>query len=216
MAAVGALVVARVVRAESKALAPVTLRPEPGDKLAIIVFGAETESTGPSDELASRLRHALRLYELGVASVIVVSGGVVIDDEGRILDETADMSAWLIEHGVPAESVIMGLPGDNTRQTVSTMARLSRELGLHPWVAVSTPYHARRILDEARRAGIDVIVSGPADSPESLVPRVRRVRVLTEAIATVFYVLPESVTSRVRTSAGTWRHRIPLLLGGNE
>ena len=52
MAAVGALVVARVVRAESKALAPVTLRPEPGDELAIIVFGAETESTGPSDELA--------------------------------------------------------------------------------------------------------------------------------------------------------------------
>ena len=213
-AGAGALLIARVVRAERRALAPPTIQSGPGDRPAIVVFGAEVVLTGPSKELASRLRHALRLFKQGVASVIVVSGGVVVNDEGHVLDEGAVMSDWLIERGVPAESVIVGLPGDNTRQTVATMARLTREAGLHPWVAVSTPFHARRIADEAWRAGIDVVVSGPIDSPESGVPRLRRIRVVTEAVATVYYVLPESITSRVSTSAGTWRHRVPLLLAG--
>jgi len=94
------------------------------------------------------------------------------------------------------------------------MVRMSREDGLHPWLAVSSPYHARRIRDEARRAGIHAVVSSPGDSPETHVPRVRGVRVLTEAVATAYYVLPKSVTSRVRTSSGSWRHTIPVLLAG--
>lgn len=215
-AAVGiaAVLVARVVQAERQALSARDLPHEPGDRTAIVVFGGQTGPTGPCEEVVSRLGHARALFERGLASVIVVSGGTTVDDEGRILDEPAAMAAWLIAQGVPAEAVRPGVPGDNTRQTVATMARMSREDGLHPWLAVSSPYHARRIRDEARRAGIDAVVSSPGDSPETHVPRVRGVRVLTEAVATAYYVLPESVTSRVRTSSGSWRHTIPVLLAG--
>ena len=61
----------------------------------------------------------------------------------------------------PAAAIIQGRPGGNTRETISAMARLEVDELLGPWIAVSTPFHARRIRDEARRAGIDVVVSGP-------------------------------------------------------
>lgn len=211
-----AALVGRVLAAERQAIRPPALATRPGDRPAIVVFGAETLPTGPSRELASRLGHALRLYRAGLATVVVVSGGVVSTDDGPVLDEVADMETWLVGHGVPASAVRHGLPGGNTRETVATMSRLTREDGLHPWVAVSTPFHARRIRDEARRAGLTVLVTGPGDSPETLDSAVHRSRVLTEAVATVYYALPPAVTSRVRTSAGTWRHSIPLHLAGRS
>jgi uncharacterized SAM-binding protein YcdF (DUF218 family) len=204
-----ALSLARVVRAEAAALKPVFYTPKPGMHPALVVFGCETLPTGPSRELSARLSHAHWLWRHDVAKVIVVSGGV--DGE---LDEVTDMTTFLIEAGVPSEAIIQGRPGGNTRETISTMARLGVDEFLGPWIAVSTPFHARRIRDEALRAGIDVVVSGPKDSPETLDRAVHRSRVITEAIATVYYLLPLAVTARVRTSTGTLRHRLPWYLAG--
>ena len=208
-AAAAAVLVGRVVLAERDAIRPVVLTPVPGQRYAMVVFGAETLPTGPSRELAARLTHAVSLWRVGVVDVVVVSGGI----SGE-LDEVADMAAYLLAAGLPAEAVREGRPGGNTRQTIATMARLSTEESLGPWIAVSTPYHARRIRDEARRAGIDVVVSGPADSPETLNRAVHRSRVLTEAVASLYYVLPPSLTARLRTTTGTLRHSLPLLVAG--
>lgn len=206
-----ALLIVRVIRAERDALKPPRWERRTRDHPAIAVFGAETLPSGPSQELISRLAHARQLLDAGVGEVIVVSGGAA-----GALDEVADMVWWLTEHGVPIESIQTGRPGANTRQTATTLARLTRTYGFRPWIAVSTPFHSRRIRDEARRVGIDVVVSGPADSPEMRDPALRRARVVTEAAATAFYLLPECVTSRVRTSAGSWRHSVPLRLAGRS
>ncbi len=208
-AAAGAFLVARVIRAERAAIRPVVLTPTPGQRTALVVFGAETLPTGPSRELASRLSHTVRLWHAGVADVVVASGGV--DGE---LDEVAAMITALLDAGLPPDAVLEGRPGGNTRQTLATMARMDVEEGLGPWIAVSTPYHARRIRDEANRVGVAVIVSGPADSPETTNRAVHRSRVLTEAVATVYYVLPTTLTSRLRTTSGTLRHTLPLLIAG--
>ena len=204
-----ALSLMRVIRAEAAALKPVVYAPKPGMRSALVVFGGQTLPTGPSPELSARLSHAYWLWRTDVAKVIVVSGGL----DGQ-LDEVANMSSFLIEAGVPAEAIIEGRPGGNTRQTIATLARLGLEKSLGPWIAVSTPFHARRIRDEARRVGIDVVVSGPKDSPETLDRAVHRARVITECIATVYYLLPPAVTARVRTSTGTLRHSLPLYLAG--
>ena len=208
-AASATLLVARVLLAERDATRPVILTPTPGHLPALVVFGAETLPSGPSRELASRLSHTVRLWHAGVADVVVVSGGISGD-----LDEVADMAAFLLDAGLPEKVVREGRPGGNTRQTIATMARMGVEGGLGPWIAVSTPYHARRIRDEARRAGIDVVVSGPADSPETINRAVHRSRVITEAVASVYYLLPTSLTARLRTTTGTLRHSLPLLLAG--
>jgi len=204
-----AVSIARVKRAEAEALRSVVVTSRPGMRPALVVFGAETTLTGPSPELSARLSQALRLWRSGVAQMIVVSGGVA-----GSLDEVADMSTFLVEAGVPVQVIMEGRPGGNTRQTISTIERLGAEHSLSPWIAVSTPFHSRRIRDEARRAGIDVVVSGAKDSPETVDRAVHRVRVITEAIATVYYLLPPSITARVRTSTGTLRHSLPLYLAG--
>ena len=212
----GAVLAGRAVRAERRAILPPVLRVGPDDRPAIVVFGAQTLPSGPSDELISRLNHARTLLEQGLAPTIVVSGGTSIDDDGRTLDETADMTAWLIDHGVPAAAIAIGRPGDNTRQTVATMGRLTREQGLHPWLAVSSPFHARRILDEAKRVGIDVVVSGPGDSPETLTPRIRRFQLLMEVLATAYYAMPPTLTARTRTPLTSVRRRIAEYLIRDE
>ena len=212
----GAVLVGRVVRAERRAILPPALRIHPDGRPAIIVFGAQTLASGPSDELISRLDHARTLFEQGLASTIVVSGGTSVDDDGRTLDETADMTTWLIDHGVPAEAIAIGRPGDNTRQTVATMGRLTREKALHPWLAVSSPFHARRILDEAKRVGIDVVVSGPGDSPVTSTPHIRRFQLLVEVLATAYDAMPPTLTARTRTPLASVRRRIGEYLIRNE
>lgn len=212
----GAVLAGRVVRAERRAIRPPEPDTRPGARTAIVVFGAQTLPTGPSDELIARLEHARALFDEGLASTIVVSGGSAVDEEGRELDETAAMTAWLIDRGVPADAILIGRPGDNTRQTVATMARMTREAGLSPWLAVSSPFHARRILDEAARVGIDVEVSGPGDSPETLTPRVRRFQLLMEVLATAYYALPPTLTARTRTPLHAVRRRIGQFLIRHE
>jgi uncharacterized SAM-binding protein YcdF (DUF218 family) len=201
--AVPGVVLVRILRAEAQA-GRVPVVP---DGACVVVLGATTEPTGPSRELAARLQRALDLWHGGGVRVIVVSGGAVGD-----LDEVADMRAWLVAAGVPDAVIVDGRPGANTRQTLATVARLQDEHGWGPWIAVSTPYHARRLRDEARRRGLRLIVSGPADSPEMRNRSVHRARVLTEVAATVFYALPGTVTSRLPTAAGTWRHSLPRRL----
>ena len=212
----GAVLAGRIVRAEREAARPPEPVTEPGARPAIVVFGAEVLATGPSDELIARLDHARALFEQGLAPTIVVSGGTSVDARGRTLDETATMTAWLTERGVTAEAILIGRPGDTTRQTVETMARMTREAGLSPWLAVSSPFHARRILDEAGRLGIDVVVTGPADSPVSLTPRVRRFQLLMEVLATVYYAVPPTLTAGRRTPVHAVRHRIGQYLIRNE
>lgn len=212
----GAVLVGRVVRAERQAILPPVLRIHPDGRPTIVVFGAQTLASGPSDELIARLEHARTLFEQGLAPTIVVSGGTTVDDDGRALDETADMTTWLIDRGVPAEAIATGRPGDNTRQTVATMGRLTREQGLHPWLAVSSPFHARRILDEAKRVGIDVVVSGPGDSPVTSTPHIRRFQLLIEVLATAYYAMPPTLTARTRTPLTSVRRRIAEYLIRNE
>ena len=212
----GAVLAGRVVRAERRAIRPPVPDDHPGAWAAIVVFGAQTLPTGPSDELIARLDHARALFEQGLAPTIVVSGGTSIDDAGHTLDETTAMAAWLIDHGVPAEAILIGRPGDNTRQTVATMGRMTRDLGLHPWLAVSSPHHARRILDEAGRVGIDVVASCPGDSPETLTPRVRRFQLLVEVLATAYYALPPTLTAGRRTPLHSVRRRVGQYLIRHE
>ena len=206
------LLIARVVRAENAAVSlpftgPLDRVEHGSEATGIVVFGATTYASGPSRELAARLRHAMDIWAFGHARVIAVSGGTA---DG--LDEVSDMAAFLKDMGVPATAVVEARPGGNTRQTFTTMRRIGTHLNIERWIAVSTPFHARRIRDEARRAGLDVVVSGPADSPEMMNSRVHRARIITEAIATCYYAMPACVTTRIRTSKGSWRHRFPRAL----
>jgi len=213
-AAAGASVLALLVRrAERAASAPLRAAADllPGDPAArppadaLVVFGAAVYADGPSAELRARLDHALALWRLGVAPLIVVSGGI---DAGR--DEVEAMTAYLVGKGVPGDAIAAARPGATTRQSLRTL----RGLGDRRYVAVSSPYHALRIRAEARRQGLRVTVSAPPSTPETRDAALYRARFASELFALVWYALPPRLTARVPTGPGTLRHVAPRVLAG--
>jgi vancomycin permeability regulator SanA len=171
----------------------------------IVVLGATVTPAGPCAELRVRLEHGMKLWQQGVAPVLIVSGGW--DGE---LDEVAAMRDYLVDRGVPTAAVLEARPGDNTRLTLRSV----KELGDRRYVAVSTPYHAYRIGAESRRQEIDVRVDCPRMTPETRQPRVRRARVHAEVAGVILYALPESVAARLRSAVGGLRHSVPRWLAG--
>lgn len=197
-----AVILAEITRrtwvAEREALETRSL---PGAR-AIVVFGAAVHEGGPCPELQARLDHAIQLYRAGAAELIIPSGGVA-----HGIDEVETMTAYLVEAGVPAEAILPGRPGHNTRATVATL----REMDLDPYLAVSSPYHMHRIRAEARRTGVPLGVSAPC-SPDMTRPRVHRVRFATEVAGAAWYCLPVPLTARI--GPGRLRHLIPQRLAG--
>jgi uncharacterized SAM-binding protein YcdF (DUF218 family) len=118
------------------------------------------------------------------------------------------MREWLEHHGVPPSCVREILPGDTTRATIAAAAKT----GAMAFVAVSSPFHARRIRGEARRRGLRMVTDCPASTPESDSRAVRTVRSATELVACAWYALPGRLTARVPTGAGSLRHTMPAAL----
>lgn len=124
---------------------PAELLPEAD---AILVFGAALYAAGPSPTLRLRTLHAGELYRRGLARRVVCSGAV-----GRTGSEPAAMAALLREQGVPESALVLDEAGVTTRATIASLVRL----GGGAWrtvLAVSSPSHVYRIVEEARRRGV--------------------------------------------------------------
>jgi len=210
-----ALLAHRVRRAELVASAPLrewTDRPADGPGAApsadaLVVFAGRADANGPTAELRARLDHSLYLWRLGVAPIVMVSGGVADD-----IDEVEAMTSYLVEGGVPEDAVVPVRPGDNTRASLRALGAC----GDGRYVAVSSPYHAFRIRSEARRRRLRLIVSTPPSTPETRHRATHRSLLACEALAVLWYALPETWTRRVDTGPGSLRHVLPHVLSGRR
>ena len=127
----------------------------------VLVFGAGIWPHGPSLTMRTRVEAAAVLYDERIAPVILCSGSC--DTRGS---EARMMRALLVERGVPVEAIIADDHGTSTRAALLSTARLGRGR----WrriAAVSSPYHVRRIAQEARRLGLNLtthaaVRTGPA------------------------------------------------------
>lgn len=121
---------------------------QPAD--AIVVLGAAVFEGGqPSPVLAARVAHAVRLYQRGLAPVIVFSGGV-----GAYLPSEAEVMARLArEAGVPAEALILEMEAHTTQQSVRLTAPLLDERGIRSIIVVTSPFHLFRATRMYRDAG---------------------------------------------------------------
>ncbi|MGH8800423.1 MAG: peptidoglycan DD-metalloendopeptidase family protein [Casimicrobiaceae bacterium] len=150
---------------------------------AIVVFGAAVWPDGPSTTLKVRVAHAAELYAQGLAPAVFCTGGW---SNGR--SEAQAMRALLLAYGVPGDAVIPDDGGVTTREALRSVHRF----GAGRWqrvIAVSSPYHMRRIANEARRQGIDLSCC-PAPRPGRRTWRLRMYdarQALREAIAVPAY-----------------------------
>lgn len=128
----------------------------------IVVLGAGLIRGRVTPLLAGRIDRALELYRreraLGHAPVLIPSGGQGADEP---LPEGEAMRAYMLEQGIPEESILV----EDRAATTDENLRFSRELmgpaGAEAEVAVVTSdYHVYRAAVLTRRAGLRGRVSG--------------------------------------------------------
>ncbi len=146
---------------------------------AIIVLGAAQYDGRPSPVLQDRLDHALELYEDGIASTIVVTGGRQAGD--RFTEATAGYN-YLRERGVPDEALLKEVGGHSTYESLAASARFLRERDLTSVVLVTDGYHAFRVGAIADDLGLDAAVS-PTETRLSNTDELRQIGRETLAVA---------------------------------
>jgi vancomycin permeability regulator SanA len=123
------------------------------DRPVALVLGALEVDGKPSLFLAARLDVAKDLYERGLVRAILVSG-----DNGRPdYDEPTSGRNYLIERGVPAESIALDYAGFST---YDSCVRAKEIFGVTELTVVTQNYHLPRAVTICRSIGIDAVGAG--------------------------------------------------------
>jgi uncharacterized SAM-binding protein YcdF (DUF218 family) len=134
---------------------------QPAD--AIIVLGAAEYRGRPSPVLEARLNHALILYLKGMAPRVITTGGAGGDP---VFTEGSVGRAYLTQHGVPPEAVVVEREGESTAQSVAAVAEIMRRMSLGSAIVVSDGYHIFRVKKMLESSGMKVYGSPrPSTSP---------------------------------------------------
>lgn len=128
----------------------------------ILVLGAAQYDGRPSPVLEARLRHALALFEEGVAPRIVTVGGGAPGDETT---EAAAGERWLVAQGVPAADVLAVDEGRDTLESFEAVGSVARTRGWASAVVVSDPWHSLRSRTMADDVGLDATTSPTKSGP---------------------------------------------------
>jgi uncharacterized SAM-binding protein YcdF (DUF218 family) len=132
------------------------LRDEAQRADAIVVMGAAQYRGRPSPVLRARLDHAITLWNQGLASRVILTGGT---NEGDTASEAAVSRAYLSGRGVPDSALLMETEGRSTSQSMRGVATLMRGRRLQDALFVSDPYHLLRVQVLARRNGMRAFTS---------------------------------------------------------
>lgn len=129
---------------------------------AIVVLGAAQYNGRPSPVFRARIEHAVSLYHEGYAPLFIVTGGKA---EGDRTTEAAAARQFAIEHGVPAEAILVEDKGRTTLESLQTVGRMLRERKLTTALFVSDRAHMLRVLRIARDEGLVAYGSPTTTSP---------------------------------------------------
>lgn len=119
----------------------------------ILVLGAAEYRGKPSPVLRARLDHALALYTRGLAPYILTTGGAGGDPD---YTEGEVGRAYLTQHGVASEAILVEPEGATTAQSVDAAAEIMRQMNLHSCIVVSDGYHIYRVKRLLESQGVKV------------------------------------------------------------
>jgi uncharacterized SAM-binding protein YcdF (DUF218 family) len=129
---------------------------------AIVVMGAAQYDGRPSPQLAARLDHAADLWSAGLAEVLVVTGG---NQPGDRFTEAEASANYLIDRGVPAESILQESVGHSSYASLDGVATMLHQRGLFRVLVVTDPFHSLRSRLIAQELGLVAYVSPTRTSP---------------------------------------------------
>jgi uncharacterized SAM-binding protein YcdF (DUF218 family) len=122
----------------------------------IVVMGAAEYRGRPSQVLQARLDHALTLYQRGLAPYILTTGGAGGDPQ---FTESEVGRAYLVQHGVRSEALIIENQGATTAQSLDSAAETMHRMNLHSCIVVSDGYHLYRVKRLLQAHGLTVYSS---------------------------------------------------------
>jgi uncharacterized SAM-binding protein YcdF (DUF218 family) len=151
----------------------------------LVVPGAAQFDGRPQDYLVARLQHARRLVDQGTAPRVLTLGG---KKPGDRFTEAQAGKAWLVDHGVPASSVVAVPEGPDTLGSVQAAAAVMKKHGWTSAVVVTDPWHELRSTTMLRDQGLTAYGSptptGPSHGGAWVVSRY----VARETVAYLSYV----------------------------
>ena len=127
---------------------------------AIVVMGVAQYDGRPSPQLQARLDHVLKLWNEGVATLVVTTGG---NQPGDRFTEARASADYLVAGGIPESSISMEDIGSTTLQSLQGVAEILHSRGLSSVEIVTDPYHALRSRLIAQDLGLTAYVS-PAEN----------------------------------------------------
>ncbi|MEV6691524.1 ElyC/SanA/YdcF family protein [Micromonospora sp. NPDC051196] len=130
------------------------------DTPVALVLGTRVQPDGtPAPFLTARLEIARELYATGKVQAILVSG----DNMNADYNEPEAMQRWLVEHGVPADKVVLDHAGFDT---YDSCARAKRIFGVERATVVTQQFHLARAVTVCRHLGVDAIGVGDETARE--------------------------------------------------
>jgi uncharacterized SAM-binding protein YcdF (DUF218 family) len=159
---------------------------------AIVVLGSAQYNGVPSSIFAARLEHARKLYQQGVAPVVITVGGKKAGDQFTEAEAGRD---YLSGEGIPGKALLAVPEGVDTLQSMKDVAAAFRAHGWHSAVLVTDPWHAMRAERMAEDSGMDAS-SSPTRQGPAVQTRTTQFRyILRETAAYLVYrVTGRSVT----------------------
>ncbi len=128
----------------------------------IIVFGAAQYNGRPSPVFRARLDHGLELFKRRVSSRIMTTGGYGMDPR---FTEAEVGKAYLVQHGVPEDSIEMEARGLTTLASIQQIVKVLRRQGIRQVVVVSDGFHLFRIKQIFQDRQVVVFGSPAPNSP---------------------------------------------------
>jgi uncharacterized SAM-binding protein YcdF (DUF218 family) len=151
---------------------------------AIVVLGSAQYNGVPSSIFEARLEHARKLFEDGVAPVIVTVGGKADGDQFTEAEAGRD---YLAQTGVPTDALLAVPEGQDTLESIRAVARTFGDNSWSSAVLVTDPWHALRAERMAEDAGLDASSSPTRQGPAVQTRTTQFKYILRETAAYLLY-----------------------------
>ena len=128
---------------------------------AIVVLGAAQYDGRPSPQFQARLDHVLELWNLNLASYIVVTGG---KQQGDRFTEAATARKFFVLKGVSSDLIFEENSGTTTYASLLAVSQIASQKKITRVLIVSDPFHLLRAKLIAKEVGLDASSSSTRSS----------------------------------------------------